>query len=226
MMPGAIQKWIPQILEAKLIQDEIDTGAGRTASSMKTFIEEYFPRKYGLPALAKKATAELFNGLRKFLGTHKRIAMFGVCCGVEVDDKNMARDFTQFMLKCIERCVPVEAVTEKMSKKECEVDVETVNRALEYLFKGELAPVTPAFREQFINMCRAGKKNKSQPALEIDDFLCRCMQVSKHTHICWGSLQHTTPRCSTLQHTHTTICNTSESSQHVGYMITFQRLTF
>lgn len=176
MLPGAIQKWIPQIFEAKLIQDEIDMGGGRKVLSMKAFIEEYFPRKYGLPALAKKAVAELFNGLRVFLSSNKRIQLFAACCGIELPDKEMAREFTSFMLKCISRCMPVEVVTEKMSKKECEVDVETVNRALEFLFQGELEPVTPSFREEFIKMCRIGKNNKSLPALEIDDYLGRCMQ--------------------------------------------------
>jgi len=73
MLPGAILKWIPQILEAKLVQDETDLNSGRKLSSMRSFIEDFFPRKYGLPALAKKAVAEFFNGLKKFLPTHKRL---------------------------------------------------------------------------------------------------------------------------------------------------------
>ena len=37
--------------QAKLIQDEIDAKANGKVKSMKEFIEEYLPRKYGLPAL-------------------------------------------------------------------------------------------------------------------------------------------------------------------------------
>ena len=37
--------------QAKLIQDEIDAKSGGKVKSMKQFIEEYLPRKYGLPAL-------------------------------------------------------------------------------------------------------------------------------------------------------------------------------
>ena len=109
--------------------------------SMKAFIEEYFPRKYGLPALAKKAIAEIFNGMRKFLHTNKRIQLFAACCGIGSDDKEFTMEFTQFLLKCISRCMPVDAITEKMSKKECEVEVETVIRAVEWLFKVRLLRV-------------------------------------------------------------------------------------
>jgi hypothetical protein len=73
MLPGAILKWVPQILEAKLVQDEIDLQSSRKISGMRAFIEEYFPRKYGLPALAKKAAGEFFNGLKKYLSTSKRL---------------------------------------------------------------------------------------------------------------------------------------------------------
>ena len=37
--------------QAKLIQDEIDAKANGKVKSMHEFIEEYLPRKYGLPAL-------------------------------------------------------------------------------------------------------------------------------------------------------------------------------
>lgn len=40
--------------QAKLIQDEIDAKSGGKVKSMKEFIEEYLPRKYGLPALVRK----------------------------------------------------------------------------------------------------------------------------------------------------------------------------
>ena len=73
MLPGAILKWVPQILEAKLVQDEIDLQSSRKISGMRAFIEEYFPRKYGLPALAKKAAGEFYNGLKKYVSTSKRL---------------------------------------------------------------------------------------------------------------------------------------------------------
>ena len=92
MLPGAILKWIPQVLEAKLMQDETDLTTGRKISSMRSFIEEYFPRKYGLPALAKKATAEFFNGLKKYLPTNKRLQVL-------LSATNQAR------VPCTERCL-------------------------------------------------------------------------------------------------------------------------
>ena len=189
-MPGAILKWIPKILEDKLIQDEVDAGQ-RGVLTMKAFISEYFPRKYGLPALAQKALAELMNGLKKYSHTHKRIQLFAACCGMGSDDKDFAKSFTQFMLKCIVRCMPVETISESLSKKECEVEVSTVDRALEWLFQGEFVPVHPNFRGDIIKMCKVGKTSKNQPCLDIDEFLSRCMKVrvpfSSLFHLCLDS---------------------------------------
>ena len=177
MLPGAIQKWIPQIIEAKLIQDEVDV-RGRGVLSMPDFISEYFPRKYGLPALAKKAMAELMNGLKKFASTHKRIRLFATCCCIDSEDTEFANAFTQFLLLCISRCLPIDTVSETLSKRECEIEADTVNRVLEWLFTGEYEPAHPDFRQQVIKMCKVSKKFKNQPAIDIDQFLCRVMAVS------------------------------------------------
>ena len=79
-----------------------------------------------------------------------------------------------FFLKCVLRSFPIDAINEKMSKKECELEVETVIRTLEFLFQGEFQPVTPSFREDIIRLCK--KNSKNQPAVDVDDFLGRCME--------------------------------------------------
>lgn len=102
--------------------------------------------------------------------------LFGACCNIHSDDKEFSYEFMTFFLKCVVRCFPIDVVNEKMSKKECEVEVETVNRALEFLFQADLQPVTPSFRENVISLCKVGKHSKNQPAVDIDEFLGLCMQ--------------------------------------------------
>jgi hypothetical protein len=130
-----------------VLQDEADNDETRqTAMTMSEFIEGYFPRKYGLPKLAAKAEAELYNGIKKHMHTHRRIQLFAVCCGIGCEDDEFSFAFSQFLLKSISRVIaPVDLITEKMSQKECEIDIETINAAIEYLFKDDMEPVTPVF---------------------------------------------------------------------------------
>jgi hypothetical protein len=173
---------------------------------MSEFIEGYFPRKYGLPKLAAKAEAELYNGIKKHMHTHRRIQLFAVCCGIGCEDDEFSFAFSQFLLKAISRVIaPVDLITEKMSQKECEIDIETINAAIEYLFKDDMEPVTPVFTPfssftgtkvliywykstyysrntqgfvaQVMKMCKMGQKQRNIPMIEVDDFLCVCMQV-------------------------------------------------
>ncbi len=100
--------------------------------------------------------------------------LFGACCGVGSDDKEFAYEFMVFFLKCVLRSFSIDAINEKMSKKECELEVETVIRTLEFLFQGEFQPVTPSFREDVIKLCK--KNSKNQLAVDVDEFLGRCME--------------------------------------------------
>ena len=102
--------------------------------------------------------------------------LFAACCNIGSDDKEFSNEFMTFFLKCVMRCFPVDVVCEKMSKRDCEVEGDTVDRALEFLFQADLQPVTPSFREEVIGLCKVGKHSKHRPMVDIDDFLARCMQ--------------------------------------------------
>lgn len=130
MLVANMLKVIAQILEEKVIADEVDDRENNARQTMAEFTKDFFTRTYGLKSLALKNLASLGAGVRKYFDQNNRIRLFGIIAGViPYEGDFYVEGSGDLLMDSLGQLFPKSSISERLAKDNPKVPLDAIHDA-------------------------------------------------------------------------------------------------